>query len=145
MNQTDGQAGVGSIVSFGTMAAKAAIRDVGRVLEIPLPDVDRIAKLIPGEPKVTLEDAVEKVPELRAIANEQGPFRKLWDVSRALEGLVRHVSTHAAGIIIGNESLLLQVPLCKGSGDEVLTQYDMNALKDVGRLKLDILGLRTLS
>jgi DNA polymerase III subunit alpha len=143
--QTYGKDRVASIVTFGTMAAKAVIRDVGRVLEVPLGDVDRIAKLIPGEPKVTLEDALEKVPELRAIAHEQGPFRKLWDVSRALEGLVRHVSTHAAGIIIGNEPLLERVPLCKGAGDEVLTQYDMNALKEVGLLKLDILGLRTLS
>ncbi len=145
ITQTYGQDRVASIVTFGTMAAKAVIRDVGRVMEIPLADIDRIAKMIPWEPKVTLEDAAGKVPELRAIAHEQGPFRKLWDVSRALEGLVRHVSTHAAGIIIGNESLFEQVPLCKGSGDEVLTQYDMNALKDVGLLKLDILGLRTLS
>ncbi len=145
MTQTYGKDRVASIVTFGTMAAKAALRDVGRVLEVPLPDVDRIAKLIPGEPKVTLEDALERVPELRAIANEQGPFRKLWDVSKALEGLVRHVSTHAAGIIIGNESLFDKIPLCKGSGDEILTQYDMNALKDVGLLKLDILGLRTLT
>jgi DNA polymerase III subunit alpha len=145
ITQAYGKDRVASIVTFGTMAAKAAIRDVGRVLEVPLADVDRIAKLIPGEPKVTLEDAMEKVPELRAIAHEQGPFRKLWDVSRALEGMVRHISTHAAGIIIGNEPLLEKVPLCKGTGDEVLTQYDMNALKDVGLLKLDILGLRTLS
>jgi DNA polymerase-3 subunit alpha len=114
-------------------------------LETPLPEVDRIAKLIPWEPKITLEDAMERVPELRAIATEQGPHRKLWDVSRALEGLVRHVSTHAAGIIIGNEPLLEKVPLCTGSGDEILTQYDMTALKEVGLLKLDILGLRNLT
>ena len=132
-------------MTFGTMAAKAVIRDVGRVLEIPLTEIDRIAKLIPGELKITLEDAAEKVPELRAIAREQGPFRRLWDVCRGLEGMVRHISTHAAGIIIGNQPLLESVPLCKASGDEVLTQYDMNVLKDVGLLKLDILGLRTLS
>jgi len=145
ITETYGKDRVASIVTFGTMAAKAVLRDVGRVLEIPLPEIDRIAKLIPNELKVTLEDAVGKVPELRAIAQEQGPYRKLWDVSRALEGLIRHVSTHAAGIIIGNEPLLEKVPLCTGAGDEVLTQYDMNALKDVGLLKLDILGLRTLS
>ena len=145
ITETYGKDRVASIVTFGTMAAKAALRDVGRVLEIPLPEIDRIAKLIPNELKVTLEDAVEKVPELRAIAREQGPYRKLWDVSKSLEGLVRHVSTHAAGIIIGNEPLLEKVPLCTGAGDEVLTQYDMNVLKDVGLLKLDILGLRTLS
>ena len=144
ITQTYGQDRVASIVTFGTMAAKAVLRDVGRVLEVPLPEVDRIAKLIPGGPKVSLEDALERAPELRAIAGEQGPYRKLWDVSRALEGLVRHVSTHAAGILIGSEPLLEKIPLCK-SGDEVLTQYDMNALKDVGLLKLDILGLRTLT
>ena len=88
---------------------------------------------------------MERAPELRAIASEQGPYRRLWDVSRALEGIVRHVSTHAAGILISNEPLLEKIPLCKGAGDEVLTQYDMNALKDVGLLKLDILGLRTLT
>jgi len=144
ITQTYGQDRVASIVTFGTMAAKAVLRDVGRVLEVPLPEVDRIAKMIPGGPKVSLEDSLERSPELRAIAGEQGPYRKLWDVSRALEGLVRHVSTHAAGILIGSEPLLEKIPLCK-SGDEVLTQYDMNALKDVGLLKLDILGLRTLT
>jgi DNA polymerase-3 subunit alpha len=143
--QTYGKDRVASIVTFGTMAAKAVIRDVGRVLEIPLPEVDRLAKLIPGEPKTTLADAMDRVPELKALATEQGPFRKLWDVSRALEGLVRHISTHAAGVIIGNEPLLEKVPLCAGGGDEILTQYDMTALKEVGLLKLDILGLRNLS
>jgi DNA polymerase III subunit alpha len=143
--QTYGKDRVASIITFGTMAAKAVVRDVGRVLEIPLPEVDHIAKLIPAEPKVTLEDAASRVPELNAIAMEQGPFRKLWDVSRALEGLVRHVSTHAAGLIIGNEPLLESIPLCRGAGGEILTQYDMNALKDVGLLKLDVLGLRTLT
>jgi DNA polymerase-3 subunit alpha len=146
MTETYGKDRVASIVTFGTMAAKAAIRDVGRVLEVPLHEVDRIAKLIPGEPKMTLEDALERAPELRAIAHDEfHQYRKLWDVSRALEGLVRHVSTHAAGIIIGNEPLLEKIPICRGSNNEALSQYDMNALKDVGLLKLDILGLRTLS
>ena len=145
ITQAYGKDRVASIVTFGTLAAKAVVRDVGRVLEIPLPEVDRIAKLIPGEPKMTLEAAVERVPELRAIATEEGPSRKLWEVSKALEGLVRHISTHAAGILIGNEPLIDKIPLCKGSGDEVLTQFDMNTLKDVGFLKLDILGLRTLT
>jgi DNA polymerase-3 subunit alpha len=145
ITQAYGKDRVASIVTFGTMAAKAVIRDVGRVLEIPLPEIDRIAKLIPFEPKITLQDVQDRVPELKALATEEGPLRKLWDVSRALEGLVRHISTHAAGVIIGNEPLLLSVPLCRGTGDEVLTQYDMNALKDVGLLKLDILGLRTLT
>ena len=140
-----GQDRVASIVTFGTMAAKAVVRDVGRVLSVPLEEVDRIAKLIPSEPKVTLEGALEKVPELRAVLSGHGPYRKLWDVSRALEGLVRHVSTHAAGILIGDGPLLERIPLCRGAGGEVLTQYDMNVLKDVGLLKLDVLGLRNLT
>jgi DNA polymerase-3 subunit alpha len=144
MTETYGRDRVASIATFGTMAAKAALRDVGRVLEIPLPEVDRIAKMIPWEPKITLDDAMKKVPELKTIAQGEGPYRKLWDVSKALEGLVRHVSTHAAGIIIGNEPLLEEIPLYQ-NGDEVLSQFDMNALKEVGLLKLDILGLRTLS
>ncbi|HVZ80495.1 MAG TPA: DNA polymerase III subunit alpha [bacterium] len=145
ITQAYGQDRVASIATFGTMAAKAVLRDVGRVLEMPLPDVDRIAKLIPFEPKVTLESASERVPELRALAQSTAAYQKLWEVSRALEGQVRHLSTHAAGVIIGNEPLLERVPLCRGTGEELLTQYDMNALKEVGLLKLDILGLRTLT
>jgi len=145
ITQTYGADKVASIITFGTLAARAVIRDVGRVLEIPLPEIDRIAKLLPYELKITLDDCAAKVPELRAIATEQGPYRKLWDVSRALEGLFRHASTHAAGIIIGNEPLIETVPLCQGGESEVLTQYDMNILKDVGILKLDVLGLRTLT
>jgi DNA polymerase-3 subunit alpha len=140
-----GQDRVASIATFGTMAAKAVLRDVGRVLEMPLPDVDRIAKLIPFEPKITLENALERVPELKALSHSTEAYQRLWEVSRALEGQVRHLSTHAAGVIIGNEPLLERVPLCRGTGEELLTQYDMNALKEVGLLKLDILGLRTLT
>jgi len=145
ITRTYGKDRVASIVTFGTMAAKAVVRDVGRVLEIPLPEVDRIAKLIPFELKITLSDVEGRVPELKAIATEEGPFREWWDVAKALEGLVRHVSTHAAGILISDEPLLSAIPLCKGAHGEILTQYDMNVLKDVGLLKLDILGLRTLS
>jgi DNA polymerase-3 subunit alpha len=145
ITQTYGKERVASIVTFGTMAAKAVVRDVGRVLEIPLPEVDRIAKLIPFELKVILSDVEGRVPELKAIATEEGPHRQWWDVAKALEGLVRHVSTHAAGILISDEPLLASIPLAKGAHGEILTQYDMNALKDVGLLKLDILGLRTLT
>ena len=145
ITQTYGKDRVASIITFGTMAAKAVVRDVGRVLEIPLPEVDRIAKLIPFELKVTLSDVESRVPELKAIATEEGPHRLWWDVSKALEGLVRHVSTHAAGILISDEPLLSAIPIAKGAHGEILTQYDMNALKDVGLLKMDILGLRTLT
>ncbi|MGH7738906.1 MAG: DNA polymerase III subunit alpha, partial [bacterium] len=145
ITQTYGQDRVASIITFGTLAARAVLRDVGRVLEIAPMEIDRIAKLVPAEPKITLEDCAAKVPELRAIATEPGPYRKLWDVSRALEGLFRHASTHAAGIIIGNDPLIETVPLFGNGDGEVMTQYDMTALKDVGLLKLDVLGLRTLS
>jgi DNA polymerase-3 subunit alpha len=145
ITQTYGADKVASIITFGTLAARAVLRDVGRVLEIPLAEIDRIAKLVPYELKITLEDCAAKVPELKAIATEQGPYRKLWDVSKALEGLFRHASTHAAGVIIGNDPLMETIPLFRGGADEVMSQYDMNVLKDVGMLKLDVLGLRTLT
>ncbi|HET9870535.1 MAG TPA: DNA polymerase III subunit alpha, partial [bacterium] len=136
---------VASIITFGTLAARAVLRDVGRVLEVPPAEIDRIAKLVPYELKITLEDCAAKVPELKAIATEPGPYRKLWDTARSLEGLYRHASTHAAGLIIGNGPLVEAVPLYRGGEGEVLTQYDMTALKEVGLLKLDVLGLRTLT
>ncbi|HVM33435.1 MAG TPA: DNA polymerase III subunit alpha [bacterium] len=136
---------VASIITFGTLAARAVLRDVGRVLEIPPAQIDRIAKLVPYELKITLEDCAAKVPELKAIATEPGPLRKWWDVSRALEGLFRHASTHAAGIIIGNDSLMEAIPLYRGGEGETMSQFDMNALKEVGLLKIDVLGLRTLT
>jgi DNA polymerase-3 subunit alpha len=145
LSRTYGVERVANIVTFGTLSAKAVVRDVGRVLEVPLPDVDRVAKLVPSEPKVTLEDAAGRSPELRALIEAPGPLRSLWKAAKGLEGLARHTSTHAAGVLIGGRPLVESVPLCQGPGGEVLTQYDMNILKDLGLLKLDVLGLRTLT
>jgi DNA polymerase-3 subunit alpha len=145
ISRTYGVDRVANIITFGTLAARAVVRDVGRVLETPVADIDRIAKWVPAEPKITLEDAAARSPELRALSQSSGPERRLWDTARALEGLVRHTSTHAAGVLIGGHPLVESVPLCNGSGGEVLTQYDMNILKDLGLLKLDVLGLRTLT
>ena len=135
---------VASIVTFGTMKAKLVVRDVGRVLGIPIPEVDRIAKLIPGGPKVTLAKALKETPQL-AEAARSGEIKKLFDLARKLEGLKRHTGVHAAGIVITKEAVSKYVPLAKGSSDVVTTQYDGVYLPMLGLLKMDFLGLRNLS
>jgi len=134
---------VSQIVTFGTMAAKAAIRDAGRVLGVELRDVDRIAKKIPNTPGTELEKALAD-PELQAIRAEGGPFGELFDVALRIEGLNRHASTHAAGVVIGDRPLMEIVPLCTVQG-EVNTQFTMNDLEALGLLKMDFLGLKTLT
>jgi DNA polymerase III subunit alpha len=134
---------VSQIVTFGTMAAKAAIRDAGRVLGIELRDVDRIAKKIPTMPGTELETALED-PELQAIRAEGPRFAELFDVALKIEGLNRHASTHAAGVVIGDRPLMEIVPLCTVQG-EVNTQFTMNDLEALGLLKMDFLGLKTLT
>jgi DNA polymerase-3 subunit alpha len=147
---------VAQIITFTTMASKAAIRDVGRVLDVPLKECDRLAKLVPvhqGRSK-TLADAVREVPELRE-AYEAGPQtgpdgrrydpRRLIDVARSLEGVSRNVSTHAAGVVIADEPLIHYTPLQYGPGKEtVITQYEMKAVQEIGLLKMDFLGLQNL-
>ena len=138
---------VAQIATFTTMASKAAIRDVGRVLEVPLRDTDRLAKLIPvhqGRSK-SLDDAVREVPEFRE-AYESGPqLKRLIDVAKTLEGVSRNVSTHAAGVVIAPDSLVNHTPLQFGPGKEtVITQYDMKAVQEIGLLKMDFLGLQNL-
>jgi DNA polymerase-3 subunit alpha len=134
---------VSQIVTFGTLAAKAAIRDAGRVLGIELRDVDRIAKKIPTVPGTELEKALED-PELQAIRAEGPRFAELFDVALKIEGLNRHASTHAAGVVIGDRPLMEIVPLCTVQG-EVNTQFTMNDLEALGLLKMDFLGLKTLT
>jgi len=138
---------VAQIITFTTMASKAAIRDVGRVLEVPLRDTDRLAKLIPvwqGRSK-SLEDAVKEVPEFREAYESNEDQKRLIDVARALEGVSRNVSTHAAGVVIAPEPLVLYTPLQFGpKSDAVITQYDMKAVGDIGLLKIDFLGLQNL-
>ncbi|MCH7618524.1 MAG: DNA polymerase III subunit alpha [Candidatus Marinimicrobia bacterium] len=140
-----GKDSVTQIITFGTMRARAAIRDVGRVLNMPYADVDRIAKLIPPAPNVSLEEALEKVPELVDIEKKDETHRKLIEYSRLLEGMSRHASTHAAGVVITPGALSDYVPLYKSVTDDVTTQYDMKMLDTIGLLKMDFLGLRTLT
>jgi len=134
---------VSQIVTFGTMAAKAAVRDAGRVLGIELRDVDRIAKKIPTAPNTELKKALED-PELQAIRSESPQFRELFEVALKIEGLNRHASTHAAGVVIGDRPLMEIVPLCTVQG-EVNTQFSMEDLEQLGLLKMDFLGLKTLT
>ncbi|HEV2026959.1 MAG TPA: DNA polymerase III subunit alpha [Candidatus Dormibacteraeota bacterium] len=138
---------VAQIITFTTMASKAAIRDVGRVLEVPLRDTDRLAKLVPvwqGRSK-TLDDTIKEVPEFREAYESNEEQKRLIDVARTLEGVSRNVSTHAAGVVIAPEPLVRYTPLQYGPGREaVVTQYDMKAVGDIGLLKIDFLGLQNL-
>ena len=138
---------VAQIITFTTMASKAAIRDVGRVLEVPLRDTDKLAKLVPvwqGRSK-SLDDAIKEVPEFREAYQSSEEQKRLVDVARTLEGVSRNVSTHAAGVVIAPEPLVLYTPLQFGPGREsVITQYDMKAVGDIGLLKIDFLGLQNL-
>jgi DNA polymerase III subunit alpha len=138
---------VAQIITFTTMASKAAIRDVGRVLEVPLRDTDRLAKLVPvwqGRSK-SLEDTIKEVAEFRESYESNEEQKRLIDVARTLEGVSRNVSTHAAGVVIAPEPLVRYTPLQFGpKSDAVITQYDMKAVGDIGLLKIDFLGLQNL-
>lgn len=142
-----GQDKVAQIITFGTMGARAAIRDVGRALNLPLGEVDRVAKLIPAGPKVTIPDALEQVEELREMYASKDYIKNLIDIAKSLEGVARHASTHAAGVVIADKPLVNYTPLhrpTKGEGG-VITQYPMEILEDIGLLKIDFLGLSTLT
>ncbi len=137
---------VSQIITFGTLQARAAIRDVGRVLGIRYGEVDRIAKLVPEALGITLDEALQQSPELRARATADGQVAKLIETARRLEGLTRHASTHAAGVVIGNRPLIEMVPLYRDSrSGETITQWDMRCVEKVGLVKFDFLGLRTLT
>jgi len=140
-----GEDSVTQIITFGTMAARGVIRDVGRALGIEFTEVDRIAKLVPAELGITLERAVEQVPELQEMAASDEVHAKLLGVARNLEGLARHASTHAAGVLIAPGRLDRVVPLFKSNKGEISTQWDMKSVEKVGLLKMDFLGLRTLT
>ncbi len=137
---------VAQIATFGTLQAKAAIRDVGRVMGLSFADVDRIAKLVPDVLGISLTRAIEQSPELRTRMESDSQVAKLLETARALEGLTRHASKHAAGVVIGNKPLIEMVPLYKDakSGD-VMSQYNMNCVEEVGLIKFDFLGLKTLT
>jgi DNA polymerase-3 subunit alpha len=136
---------VAQIITFGTMAAKAAVRDVGRVLDLPYAEVDRTAKMIPGHPGVTIDEALRTNPELTAYARSNEKAAKLLQYARRVEGMPRHASTHAAGVVISREPLTHYTPLQEGTEHAALTQYSMEHLEAIGLLKMDFLGLRTLS
>ncbi|MFN2581169.1 MAG: DNA polymerase III subunit alpha, partial [Candidatus Dormibacteria bacterium] len=139
---------VAQIITFGTMAARAAIRDVGRVLNVPLPDVDRLAKLVPPVVNITLERALSESRELRDLYEQEEWATRLIDNAKRLEGIARNASTHAAGVVIGSEPLVGVVPLQRAtSGDAAaaVTQFDMNGVSRIGLLKIDLLGLSNLT
>jgi len=137
---------VAQIITFGTMKARAVIRDVCRVLGAPLSEADRLAKLVPFALDMTLDKALETEPEFKRAYDENELTRKVIDIGRKLEGLVRHASVHAAGVVIADEPLTNFVPLYKAAGsDDIITQYEGPTVEKVGLLKMDFLGLKTLS
>ncbi len=145
VKQKYGQSNVAQIITFGTMAARAVIRDVGRVMGISYGEVDRIAKLMPAGPNVTIFQALEVEPRLKELYKNDARITELLDTARALEGLSRNASTHAAGVVISSEPLTEYVPLFKTDNDQITTQYSMSSLEKIGLLKMDFLGLRTLT
>ncbi|MBW2638110.1 MAG: DNA polymerase III subunit alpha, partial [Deltaproteobacteria bacterium] len=136
---------VAQIITFGKMQAKAVIRDVGRALNISYGEVDSIAKMIPTVLNISLDDAIKMEPRLKEEAKKNKKIEKLLTLSRSLEGLNRHSSTHAAGVVISDIPLVERVPLCKSPNGDVVTQYSMNDLQAIGLTKFDFLGLRTLT
>lgn len=140
-----GRENVGQIITFGTMKARGVIRDVGRVLNIPYNEVDKIAKLVPEGPKVSLEKAIDEEPALKKLEQGQDNEKKLIKISRSLEGLSRHASTHASGVVISDKPLVNYLPLFKGSNDEIMTQFTMDQIEKLGLIKFDFLGLKTLT
>lgn len=136
---------VSQIITFGKMQARAVIRDVGRAMNIPYGEVDRIAKMIPNVLNIKLEEAIRREPRLREEEKKSPRIKKLLDLSRALEGLNRHSSTHAAGVVISDIPLVDRIPLCKSPKDDIVTQFSMNDIAEVGLTKFDFLGLKTLT
>jgi DNA polymerase-3 subunit alpha len=145
VTQKYGRENVAQIITFGTMAAKAAVKDVGRAMDIPYGEVDRLAKLIPTTLGIDLETALSEAPQLKSAISSDEKLKDLMAVALRLEGLARHASTHAAGVVISPRPLTDVVPVYKTNRDEITTQYDMNALERIGLLKMDFLGLTTLT
>lgn len=136
---------VAQIITFGKMKAKAVIRDVGRVLDMPYGEVDKIAKLVPNALNITLEEAIKQEPRLKELEKNDAQVRRLLEIARSLEGMTRHASMHAAGVVIGDRPLTDFLPLYKGPNHEVVTQFDMKAVESIGLIKFDFLGLKTLT
>ncbi len=140
-----GEDSVAQIITFGTMAARAVLRDVGRALDLPFNDVDRIAKMVPAQLGITLDTALQISPELGRAYAEDPDVRRMVDMARFLEGMPRHASVHAAGVVIADRPLMEYVPLQRMGDGSVVTQFPMGDLEDLGLLKMDFLGLRTLT
>ena len=136
---------VAQIITFGTLGAKAAIRDVGRVLEMPYAEADKVAKLVPNQLNMTLQQALDTEPRLRELVETDAKVKELMGIAQSLEGLARHASTHAAGVVISEGPLTDHVPLYKGANDEIVTQYSMGDVEKIGLVKFDFLGLKTLT
>ncbi len=145
VTQKYGRDNVAQIITFGTMAAKAAIKDVGRAMDIPYADVDRIAKMVPTQLNITLEQAIEDSAQLREAIEKDGQIRELFETAKKLEGMVRNSGVHAAGVVISPRPLTDLVPLHKTKNDEIVTAFDMVAIEKMGLLKMDFLGLTTLT
>lgn len=139
-----GEKNVAQIITFNTMAARAVLRDVGRALEIPLPRVDQISKMVPTVLKITLDDALEQAPDLKKEYDNDAEIKRLIDIGRRLEGLARNPGVHAAGVVVADQDLTEYVPLQRAN-DVVTTQWEMSILEKVGVLKFDFLGLRNLT
>jgi DNA polymerase-3 subunit alpha len=140
-----GREQVAQIITFNTMAAKASIKDCGRALDMPYGDVDRIAKLVPATLGMTLDKALEEVPDLRKVYDSDKQIRELIDTAKKLEGLVRGSGVHAAGVVIAPRPLIEMVPVAKTKNDEIVTAYDMKSIEKMNLLKMDFLGLTTLT
>jgi DNA polymerase-3 subunit alpha len=141
-----GEDHVAQIITFGTMAAKAAIRDVGRSLDVPYTEVDRIAKLVPNTLNISIDEALKVEPQLKEMYDNNPKVKEILDIAKRLEGLCRHASTHAAGVVVSPEPLTEYAPLYKNPADgTVTTQFDMGSVEAIGLLKFDFLGLKTLT
>ena len=136
---------VAQIITFGKLKTRAVIRDVGRALDIPLREVDSIAKMVPDVLNISLDEALTQEPRLNRLAKENPEIEDLIKICRVLEGLPRHASTHAAGVVIADKPLVEYLPLCKGKKGEVVTQFDMKCVEKIGLVKFDLLGLRNLT
>ena len=145
VTQKYGRENVAQIITFGTMAAKAAIKDVGRAMGMPYADVDQIAKMVPTTLNIKLDQAVRESPALQQAYESDAQVRELIDTARKLEGLVRNAGVHAAGVVIAPRPLTDLVPLHRTKNDEIVTAFDMNAIEKLGLLKMDFLGLTTLT
>jgi len=145
VTQKYGRENVAQIITFGTMAAKAAIKDVGRAMNVPYNDVDRIAKMVPNQLNIKLPNAIEESPQLKEAYEKDAQIRELLETAKKLEGLVRNAGVHAAGVVISPQPLTDLVPLFRTKNDEIVTAFDMVAIEKMGLLKMDFLGLTTLT